>query len=660
MTAFSHKTTRSRPCFKSRPSHRSRQRIRKLERKVDSSPGLAPIRSRAGLLSLACLLVACAAATWFAYAWSEKSGYAEISNVASHQLDLYSAGLDRELRRHEYLPSYLELDLDVIDLLRHTTDPERQRKVSQALGKISVRAGTISIFLLDRKGTVVAASNWQPESLVGIDYSKRPVYRDALKGGLVGYFSGIAESPEFYLAESIRANGVVMGVAVVKIGLEGLEAGWAASASHFKSTKFLVVDENDVVILASEPGWKFRTIAQQTPQRRQELLALEKYPSTPKSLELLGWDFRKTLAGGELVLGIKAPGGGAESSTPFVAHEKTMLAPPWRFITLSEASGVSRNARNTAAAACFASALLGLLGVFLWQGKKNAQSRLRAAEALQQAQFEMSLRVKEHNAELQQANAELRREVAERQRAETVLRDAQDGLVQAGKLALLGQMSAGITHEINQPLTALRALSANAKRLLEMARLDDVKQNLESIADLTERMGRLTAQLKTFARKAPSTIRAVQVSRAVANALLLMDSRIRGDGVTVHVDVPEGISASCDGNRVEQVLVNLFANALDAMRDMSDPGTLSVRAWADGGRVLVRVTDSGHGIPDHAMQHLFEPFFSTKQPGEGLGLGLMISAQIVREFGGQLRAFNTPDGAAFEFDLGLVEEVTHV
>jgi len=240
------------------------------------------------------------------------------------------------------------------------------------------------------------------------------------------------------------------------------------------------------------------------------------------------------------------------------------------------------------------------------------------------------------------------------------LREAQDGLVQAGKMALLGQMSAGVTHEMNQPLTALRNFTDNAKRLLDMGKLADVKENLELITDLAGRMGRLTAQLKTFARKAPSTIKPTSISRCISNALLLMDNRIRSERIVIRVDVPQDLHASCDGNRLEQVLVNLFSNALDAMRGCGEPATLAIRVWQEKQRVLIRVTDSGHGIPDLAMQHLFEPFFSTKQPGEGLGLGLVISAQIVREFGGVLRAVNALDGAAFEFDLKLAEEVSHV
>jgi two-component system C4-dicarboxylate transport sensor histidine kinase DctB len=331
-----------------------------------------------------------------------------------------------------------------------------------------------------------------------------------------------------------------------------------------------------------------------------------------------------------------------------------MARVPWRLVALSDASGVLRNARNTGLAAGFAVALAGLLALLFMQRHRSARQRLAATEALQRVHSE-------HNAQLRETNEQLRREVAEREHAEAVLREAQDGLVQAAKLALLGQMSAGVTHEINQPLTALRALADNARQLVELGRLEEVKQNLRSISELTQRMGRLTAQLKGFARKAPASRQSVPVRRAIGNALLLLDSRVRAERAQVNVDGDEQLCAACDSTRLEQVLVNLVANALDAMAGTDGPRRVSLRCWLDeaASRVRVRVCDTGSGIPDHAMSRLFEPFFTTKKPGEGLGLGLMISSQIVREWGGSLAGANLATGACFEFDLPLAREPAH-
>jgi two-component system C4-dicarboxylate transport sensor histidine kinase DctB len=256
-------------------------------------------------------------------------------------------------------------------------------------------------------------------------------------------------------------------------------------------------------------------------------------------------------------------------------------------------------------------------------------------------------------------NQTLLREVRERKHAEEVLRASQDSLIHASRLALLGQMSAGITHEISQPLTALRSLSFNSQLLLKRGEMARIEKNLQSISALTERMGHLTEQLKSFSRKAPLTLRPFPLADAIEATLLLLENRIRTEHIDVHTDIEAGLCAQCDCNRLEQVLINLCANALDAMRD-APTKTLTIRAWSNSGRAYIRVADSGTGIPEDVLARLFEPFFSTKLPGQGLGLGLAISADIVRDFGGTLRASNIAGGAAFELDLQLCEDTSHV
>ena len=183
--------------------------------------------------------------------------------------------------------------------------------------------------------------------------------------------------------------------------------------------------------------------------------------------------------------------------------------------------------------------------------------------------------------------------------------------------------------------------------------------NLASITDVAERMGRINAQLKSFARKAPGEHGPVKVANAIANARLLLQARLKSEDVDLQVDASESLLAHCDGNRLEQVLVNLMVNAVDAMSGQSDK-RLTVAAREEGGRIVVRVNDNGPGIPAALRERLFEPFFTTKPAGEGLGLGLVISANIVMEFGGALRAVDAPQGAAFEFELPVAQGEVHV
>jgi len=198
----------------------------------------------------------------------------------------------------------------------------------------------------------------------------------------------------------------------------------------------------------------------------------------------------------------------------------------------------------------------------------------------------------------------------------------------------------------------MRTLSDNASVLLDKGRLADARGNLQRIASLTDRLGGLTRQLKVFAHKSPRPTRRVALRKVVQDALLVVDTRLRELGVSVTADIePDGLSAQADEARLEQVLVNLFGNAADAMAG-ADERRLRVGATWDGERIRVVIADSGSGIDPQVLPQLFEPFVTTKPAGKGLGLGLMISAHIVREFGGRLSARNLePCGA--EFAIGL-------
>jgi len=229
--------------------------------------------------------------------------------------------------------------------------------------------------------------------------------------------------------------------------------------------------------------------------------------------------------------------------------------------------------------------------------------------------------------------------------------------VQTGKMAALGQLSAGITHELNQPLAAIRTLSDNAAVFAQRGRIAEAASNLSMISQLVDRMGKITGQLKGFARKSTAAAKPVEVGQAIANALFIVDQRVRKEHVYVRVSAPgEGLLALCDENRLEQVLVNLYVNALDAMADLPNK-VLEIKADADGDRVTIRVRDHGTGIRGDVMPNLFTPFFTPKAPGVGLGLGLAISAGIVRDFGGALKVANIP-GAGAEFVVELKRAVT--
>jgi two-component system C4-dicarboxylate transport sensor histidine kinase DctB len=599
---------------------------------------------------------------WAAFSASERAGYTSLADAAAQQLELMASGLDIEIARHEHLPSLIELDPDVLALLDAPQDAGLRARVNKKLTNVNVRAGSLAVMVMDPEGAVLAASNWfDPGSPLGGALRGSHHVAEALQSGQARAFIASADrgAPECHFVQVIRHRGRIAGLAAVTTSLEAVESMWMALSAVSQSDRLLVVDENDIVIMSSMPAWRFKSLVPLPEARRAELAALRKYPVG--RIEPLGLSPQGTLAHGTQL--VRMPASAAEPVAGlYAAQERAMVRTGWRLMTLSDAHGVRDQARRGAVGGAALAGLVGMLALYLRQrrrglaGQRAAQAALRHAhDELQQAHGALERRVQERTAELNQANASLVVEVAERRRTEAQLLAAQADLVQAGKLATLGQMSAGITHEINQPLTALRALSENACRQLEIGRTADVARNLRSIAGLTERIGRITAQLKSFAWKAPVPAEPISLAASVTSVLEMLRDRIDQDAVELQVAVPPAARVACDAYRLEQVLLNLVSNALDAMKD-GPRRQLRIGTRMDGERIHVAVADSGPGIPESVMPRLFEPFFTTKSAGEGLGLGLVISSSIVSAFGGTLRASSSAEGTLFEFDLKRADE----
>jgi two-component system C4-dicarboxylate transport sensor histidine kinase DctB len=345
------------------------------------------------------------------------------------------------------------------------------------------------------------------------------------------------------------------------------------------------------------------------------------------------------------------------SAVEYLVEARAVPQTSWRIILLSETSAVMLWARAAQVGVAIGCGFVLLLVLFLRQRRRAFLDHLAAKDALQRAHDELEQLVAARTYDLVAANERLQNEMAERMRAERVLGEAQNGLIQAEKMAVLGQLSAGITHELSQPLAALRTLSDNAGVLLRRERFSEVRNNLTMISELIERMGNITGQLRAFARKSSTHNPApARVTRALSSALFLVDQQLGAHDVRLVRDLPDAdLHVCCDETRLGQVLVNLFRNAIDAMKECPKR-ELRVRARAHDGLVSIMVADSGRGIPPEVLAHLFEPFFTTKSSGGGLGLGLAISARIVREAGGAIRAENLPGGgAAFTVELPLAE-----
>jgi two-component system C4-dicarboxylate transport sensor histidine kinase DctB len=592
-----------------------------------NSKRLQVLRRGAPLLGALALPVMVALAALQAFAWSEHREFARLGEAAAHQLELYAAVLDTELGKEADLPALIDADGEVDDLLMQPEAAGRRSQLNHRLTRFVARSGALWASVVDRNGRVLASSDWyRPDSQVDHVMANEPCVAEALGGQEVRRFAPnpVGNAPQVCFARPLLRDGATVGAVVLRISLEPMEATWIDSAVRPDSEKPMVLDGRGIVIMSSVPGWK---------QRPLESLALHE----------------RLLDNGAELLRMRPS---AEINGLQVAYGRALPRFGWRLLILAGADHVQREARTAAWLAAAGAAGAWLLGLLLLQRRRVIAQKLAARAALQRANDELEIKVRLRTAELEASNRELRHEVAEREHAEQVLRRAQEDLVQAGKLALLGQLSAGISHELGQPLTALRALAENGRLLLARGRPEQAGENFESITGLAERMGRITSQLKSFARKAPPQSRALPLVDAIGNAQQLLAPRLRAEQVDVQVEVAPTLQVLCDGHRLEQVLLNLMANAVDAMRG-SELRQLRIDAQRDGERVRVRVTDSGPGISPALAERLFEPFFTTKPPGEGLGLGLVISSHIVREFGGALRALPSSAGAVFEFDVAF-------
>ena len=581
-------------------------------------------------------------------------GLADLQTTGLHRLDLYTASLEREIGKYAFLPGTLGLERDVLALLGKNDDGSLAPRVNAYLEQLNERAGTLSIYVIDTAGRVVASSNWRrADSFIGEDLAFRPYFREALSSG-TGRLFGIGTTrgePGYYLASTLANDSQTVGIAVIKVSLEQLEKSWSTVEAPA-----MVSDENGVVILGSVADWKFTTLRTLDETTRSAFDQTQQY--NRRALKPLGLNEISELEHGARLVSIAKEAPEMASVYPvtgrFLAQSRPLPGTPWTLTVLSHLKQVDDTALTRSALAVLATALLFMFGMNINERRRRLKDRLAAREALQHAHDELELKVAERTVDLSAANLLLTDEISERIRAERTLRAAQDELVQAGKLAAIGQMSTGIAHELNQPLAALRTLSGNCVRFLERGDLATTRSNLERIAQLVDRMGLINSQLRTFARKSSGELQPVSLQRALDNTLALLEPRLTEAHAEIQRQCAEpGPVALCDINRLEQVLINLIGNALDAMHGQPAP-CIEISCESAGRQARLTVRDFGPGLDEEAISHLFEPFFTTKEAGVGLGLGLTISAGIIRDFGGTLKGANHPSGGAiFTLELEL-------
>jgi len=567
--------------------------------------------------SLALLALCLAPLLWPLEHLAERYYRSELAGQNRQTLDLYVANLLGTLHRYEVLPQILG-DLPALRAtLSAPNDEFAQSNANQLLKNISTQTGAEVMYLMDATGKTLAASNWDKhDSFVGRNFAFRPYYIEAMAGRL-GRFFGLGTTSAkrgYFFAAAVRERDRVIGVLVVKVDLDHTESLWGKTPEQL-----LVTDHNGVVILTSRQEWRFRSTRPLSDEEHNAISAVQPYPTRdPKPLNL--------------------------DPQAWLTQTQTIEETGWSVSILAPRTLIDRPVRTVVATGGAALLVLMLLLGLMMQRRRHYLDRI-AFEG--KARHELEGRVAERTSDLEGLNRRLKQEVLEREQAQQELVRAQDDLVQAGKLSALGTMAASISHELNQPLAAIRSYAENAEILLDHQRTEDARGNLKLINELTGRMASIIAHLRAFARRDRHAPESVALQPALDDALALLAKRRRSMEVELIRDLPAAtLWVEAGETRLRQVLGNLLANALDALTEKGPPRKLWLSAQATETGVNLYIRDNGPGFCMEALGRAGEPFYTTETRTQGLGLGLAICDTLMRAFGGELSFANHKEGGA--------------
>ncbi len=561
-------------------------------------------------------MIAAAVALFFASYTYFKS--VELTQAQSRML-LYQSTLADALDRFQHLPHILAVDPLVLRALSGRGRDKLNRRLSSFASKAKVDA----IYLMDPTGLTLASSNYQ-DALTFLDqnYGFRPYFRDAITGRHGEFFAIGATTgrPGYFVAEAVYGEqNEPLGVLAIKLDLSDLVEAWAAGGEAV-----FVANADGTIVLSSNEDWRYRTLERLSEERLKAIAEDRQFGD--ESLEPLDWSVEAT----DLV---------TLNGVTFLHVEAPVDKLGWHLHFLAEEGRVRERAWFTLIAA----AIIGssLFTLFFYRRSQRVQTALSTSEAGQ--------------VQLRLANAKLAEEIEERKSAEKRLERAQSELAQASKLAALGQLSASVTHELGQPLAAMR----NYLTAAEIEANPTTTELTINLGRIVQRMESITKQLRFFASPGDEHLQTFDLKDAVHSAVGLIDHDLKTSDISLDLDLSPGPGA-IRGNRfrIEQVVVNLLRNAIAAMQ-AADQKRLTLKLETTSTMAALSVLDTGHGLGGATIEVLREPFHSTRPSGEGMGLGLAISAAIVREHGGELQADDREGGGAvFQLRIPRIQEET--
>lgn len=548
---------------------------------------LVQTRSRAVLGLLAAALVA-ALCLWTIDRIMRTQAIEETGSLARNDAAILSAGLQSELDKFNLVPLVLAEDPEVQRLLRG--DSAGQDVMNRRLETLAGQSNAAAIYLMDSRGDALAASNWRlPASFVGSNYRFRQYFQTATNDGSATEFAlgTVSRRPGLYIAQRVGPASNPAGIVAVKVEFDALEKSWRDATDGV-----FVTDREGIVLIASEEAWRFRASDPAALEGRDP--SADRQQMGISSLKPLA--IRRTGKVGEVV------------AIPLLDTQQPIALNGWVLHLLVDPAPQVEAAIANGRLLLFAAIALIVALYASWLYLRRR--RWIAADAV----------------------------LAER------TRNLREQLTQANRLATLGQVSAGVAHEISQPVAAARVFAETGAKLIEAGQTEAAARNFLKITELTDRIGRITGELRRFSRRQVSEPKAMQVNQALDGALLLLRDRI--DSLRIEIVMPDAneteIAVQAEHVRLEQVLVNLLQNAIDAT---GQGGRIVIDIETGEQSCSIMVSDNGPGIDEAQMEQLFQPFATTKP--NGLGLGLVISRDIMRDLGGDLTCTSSAGGAQF-------------
>jgi len=567
----------------------------------------------------------------------------EAETQAATTLRLAVSALDGHLKRYEALPALIADQQNVEALILDPGNDALRATTNAYLKDVNALLKSSDIYVMTMDGQTVAASNYDtPISFIGENFTYRPYFQDAAAGRQSRFYALGTTSLKrgYYFGSPIEVGGVIRGVIVFKVDIDSIEDSWRGG-----DDRIFVSDPEGIIFMTGSPEWLYASILPLTPERIARTEASRRYADA-KLREL------------PVKRGAFADRDVMVIADNRVEKEYLIVSQPmpdagWTVNVLMDTSSVRTQAKTATVAAILTLCLAGLALAVLMQRRARLNERMQLQA---EARNELERRVAERTADLARVNSRIEEEIAERRLTEQRLRQTQADLIQAGKLAGLGQMSAALSHEFNQPLAAAKTYAETTGVLIDLGRTDEARDNVRRISALIDRIASISKHLRNFARKPNEKLGPVLIEDVMRDTLEIVAARLKTADAVLDVEIDPMLPAVKAGAvRLQQVLVNIITNAADAVEGLEDR-RITVSAEKEGDKVVVSVRDRGPGVPPAIRERIFDPFFTTKGVGKGLGLGLSISYNIIKDFGGSLSVGEHPDGGAvFNIELDAAD-----